>query len=527
MSNPFLETTHYDPWNEVYGAAAKALPKFNDELLINFREEKIMQIPEFLSIVFKEAEKLFAEYGYKVECLGYTELTPEDRAAYTQDRGLAKSEVDIQQSNYRLIRFDFKFLDEIFPVYVHVPFLSQGALVEQDTNYYPLLPVVEKGIHRTLSEITIKVMRLPLTAWRRCIITLNTVEGSSRRMAVPTIRVHQGVVNAKLRDTTPLVLYHLAMNGFNETLKMYGMEKGDITLSPEIKSEKGYEHILVPITGMYIRVRTSVLEDLFKARFVASLFMMFSVNTKYTVEDVMGKNSKSYFKLTLGKYTDPTGKELQLMNNVDTHLNTCRTLLDPPAQTQLARVGVVVKGFEELLYSIYYNIDRWSLDYAPSDLYDKKIASPDQMLYSSYVRLVFKKVYEIQKYNNSSRGLDKKAFTRFTRQISKQSGICANMTAALRGNPTIYHSNWLITIGSKYFRSFDNLESRADTRKKRKRISAHLIAKDPSHVVVTSVLAIPSSSPGVSGSIGPYAPMDKEGNFYKPEWANKFDHIFD
>ena len=98
---------------------------------------------------------------------------------------------------------------------------------------------------------------------------------------------------------------------------------------------------------------------------------------------------------------------------------------------------------------------------------------------------------------------------------------------ALRGNPTIYHANALITILSKYFRSFDNLETKADTRKKRKRVSAHLIAKHPSHVVVTSVLAIPSSNPGVSGSIGPYAPIDKEGNFYKPEWANKFDHVFD
>ena len=525
MSNPYL-SVNYNPWNEVYGAAARALPRFNDDLLVNFREEKIKQVPEFLSIVFKEAVKLFAEYGYTVECLGYSELNPEERAAYTAERGLTKSQVDIQKSNYRLVRFDFKFMDEIFPVYVHIPYLDQAALVEQDTHYYPLLPIVEKGIHRTLSEIVIKVMRLPLTAWRRVIVTLNTVEGQSRRQAVPTIRVHQGSTNSKLRDTTPLVLYHFAMEGFNETLKMYGLNKGDITLVTEATPTKGYQHQFIPITGMYIKFKDEILDDLFKIRLVASLYMMLSVNTKYTVEDVIGKNSKAYFKLTLGKYTDPTGKELQLMNNVDTHLNTCRTLLDPPAQTQLDRVGVHVKDFSELLYSIYYNIDKWSLDYTPSDLYDKKIASPDQMLYSSYVRLVFKKVYEIQKYNNSSQGLNRKAFTRFTRQISKQYGICSNLMA-LRGNPTIYHANALITILSKYFRSFDNLETKADTRKKRKRVSAHLIAKHPSHVVVTSVLAIPSSNPGVSGSIGPYAPIDKEGNFYKPEWANKFDHVFD
>ena len=145
MSNPYL-SVNYNPWNEVYGAAANALPRFNDDLLVKFREEKIKQVPEFLSVVFKEAVKLFAEYGYTVECLGYSELNPEERAAYTADRGLTKAQVDIQKSNYRLVRFDFKFMEEIFPVYVHIPYLDQAALVEQDTHYYPLLPIVEKGI---------------------------------------------------------------------------------------------------------------------------------------------------------------------------------------------------------------------------------------------------------------------------------------------------------------------------------------------------------------------------------------------
>jgi len=525
MSNPYL-TAQYNPWNEVYGAATAALPTFNNDMLVHFREDKIARIPEFLNIVYTEMIKLFAEYGYTVECLGYSELSPEERSAYTQDRGLAQAQVDIQSSNYRLIRYDFKFMEEVFPVYIHVPYLDQGALIEQDTKYYPLLPIVEKGIHRTLSEVVIKVMRLPLTAWRRTIITVETVEKEKHRLTIPTIRVHQGSVNSRLRDITPLVLYRLAMEGFNSALISYRMNPGDITITENVIPEKGFSHILIPITDFYIRCRNEVLKDLFKLRFVASLYMILSVNTKYGIADVVGENSKSYFKLTLGKYTDPTGKELQLMNNVDTHLNTCRTLLDPLAQCQLDRVGVHVKNFEELLDAIYYNIDRWSLDYNPSDMYDKKIASPDQMLYSSYVRLVFKKVYEIQKYNNSSHGLDKKAFIRFTRQISKQTGICSNLMA-LRGNPTIYNANALLTIMSKYFRSFDNLETRPDTKKKRKRIASHLIAKHPSHVVVTSVLAIPSSNPGVSGSIGPYAPIDAEGNLYKPDWAKKFDHVFD
>lgn len=521
-----LPRNKYDPWNEVYKFAGKSLPPFNNDLLVAFRERKINDIPDFLVIVFEELVKLLAEYGYHVENLGYTELSPEERAAYTQDRGLAKCQVDIQVSNYRLIRMMLRFLDENFPVHIHVPYLDKGALVEQDTFFYPLLPLIEKGIHRTLSDITLKVMRLPLTAWRKVIVTLNTIEGRHWRMSVPTIRIHQGTSNSKLRDTTPLVLYHLAMEGFDGALELYGMKKGDITLVSEVKSEKGFDHILVPITGMYIRVKSAILEDLYKARFVSSLFMMFSVNTKYTIEDATGRNSKSYYKLTLGKYTDPTGKELQLMSNVDMHLNTCKTLLDPPAQQVMEHAGVHVTNFKDLLLAIYFEIDRWSLNYTPSDLYDKKIASPDQMLYSSYVRLAFRKVYEIQKFNNSSRGLDKKAFTRFTRQISKQSGICSNIIS-LRGNPSIYNANWLLTIGSKYFRAFDTLETKAETRKKRKRVAPYLIAMHPSHLVVTSVLAIPASSPGVSGSIGPYAEIDRDGNFIKPQWAVKFDHVYD
>jgi len=86
----------------------------------------------------------------------------------------------------------------------------------------------------------------------------------------------------------------------------------------------------------------------------------------------------------------------------------------------------------------------------------------------------------------------------------------------------------LLSIGLKRFLSLESIETDSCRNgKKATKVAANLITAHPSHLSVSSVLDIPSSSPIVTGSMNPFAIIDTDGNIIVPPFAAEIAHIYD
>ena len=68
--------------------------------------------------------------------------------------------------------------------------------------------------------------------------------------------------------------------------------------------------------------------------------------------------------------------------------------------------------------------------------------------------------------------------------------------------------------------------SRKDRKSSKSKTPLHLLKAHPSHLIVTSILDIPSSSPIVTGSLNPYAQIDEDGNIVEPEYAKEVADVY-
>lgn len=475
------------------GEIGDALPNFNDELLLRFRETKISQIDDYLDSIFKESMKLF---GGRLVYVGYTTLGPEERMEYILSNPIINKSIDIQKSDFKLLRFEFRFEGVVHYLHVHVPFMKYGCVVLSDTEYYPLLPIVERGgLHRTRDSIIIKVMRAPLTFRRQDAYVIETTTGEKYLERILTIKIHQGSRKGRKLDRTPLILYHLVKYGLEKTLEYYQFAPGELqfTTMPANDTDSGYSYIRIR-DDLFMRVPTSVLQtDMYKRRVIVSLLRIFEDYKRFTLGDLLDPKA-FYFKVALGKYTYPSNNKPELLlTNANAHLATTDTLLDPPAQFQLATIDIHATDIYDLIYKVFYNMDRWIISYKPTNLYDKKIGSLDQIM-ATLVREINNKQFNII---NSNVGLNQDTVTKFMRQASKHSGWFTGCSV-FRANPTFYSDNLLLSILAKRFRSLENTETASVKGGKRKakgkKIPVGLLKAHPSQLVVESILSIPPSS---------------------------------
>ena len=510
-------------WDKIIGDVTNNLPPFNDFLLKKYRDEKMGEIVENVDAVFKESMHLFKRGNSEVSYLGYEELSPKERAEYHVNNKIRRC-VEIKKNSARLIRCNFEFSGEkVAPVVTEVPYLEDGCVWSNGTRYFPQLPIVEKGGCSVIgNEIKLKVMRAVLSFRRsvRDLIRIKTVEGDVFRDVLILTRIHQGMRSRKVR--TPLILYSLASYGFDATLFLLGFEDGELTLTKDVVPDEDWYH--VPIGNQsYMRFKTSTIKDLVKRRFIASFISITSFVKKWELEELT--NSTIYYISTLGAYTSPSTKSSNVClryTNAETLLNNCKTLLDIPTRLQLQKIGIFVQDLQEFIIYVFKNIDDWIVNYDPCDLFSKKISSLRQLL-SVYTERVFSKQYRL--ISHRRRGVDRTGISGFINTASKQLNWYLD-NQIFSANPSVYNDNWLLTIGAKRFRSLNNIETKtrgdsAKGSKKGSKPSVSLVKSHPSQLIVESIIALPSSSPVITGSINPYLQIDVDGNIIKPDWFDE------
>ena len=520
-----------DIWTEVSRDISLSMKPFNDDLIYGFREKRIAGIADYLGRAFEQTAAFF---NGQLEYIGYRLLSPEERLEHLFESNVRAGYVSIRRTETSTVMYSFKHQDQMYHIYIEVPYLIDGCVIYNNTRYYPLLPIVERGGVNVTDDnsVIVKVMRMPVLCGRRPSnkIHVEAISGRQYWDLLVTVKIHQGA-DTKLAKSTPLVLYHFCKLGFDKTLELYDVKPGEISVTDTADPKDAkFEYFMLP-NGLYIKaIRSRMETDVFFKRIVLSLYSVYMTNTQFTPSDVLG-NETAYYCATLGKYTSSNGRETPMnklmLHNALSHLETTDLMLDMVAKQKLASIGIYVEDIYDLLKYMFYNIDQMIINYNPNDLSKKAIGSLDQLM-TGVVRRIAKKQYPIL---NSRKGstLTPESVKTFCRKAS-QYAQWIGTTPAFRPAPSVYNSNWLITVGAKRFQSFDSIESQYGKNAKKhttKKTSTHLLKAHPSLWIVTSPLDIPASTPVLTGSINPYLQVDDDGNIVSPDYASEITHIYD
>ena len=174
------------------------------------------------------------------------------------------------------VQFKFSFQGDPYYIYVEIPYLQNECVVYNDTEYYPLFPIVERGSVNVTDSgtIIVKVMRVPITFGRRSTdkVQLEAISGNHYWDILVTVKIYMGQVSKK-GERIPLVLYPLCRKGFRRTMEWYNIPEGSISVVHEgLVDDKANEYFMLP-NGLFLKANKMLLEnDVFFKRMVLSLF---------------------------------------------------------------------------------------------------------------------------------------------------------------------------------------------------------------------------------------------------------------
>ena len=213
-------------WDQIIGNVSEQLPHFNDYLLKEFRNEQVNSFPEYVSGVFKEAIQLFKG---ELEYLGYKSLSPEKELEFIANNKLMHGRYNIQRSELELVQYNFKFHNQFYDVNLYLPYMYNGRLIINDTNYCPQFAIIERMITRITDGVIIKVMRSPIQFWRGDTKVFKDTRGNEYCESVIIVNAFYRK-ERRSKHKTPLILYLLVKFDFDHVINVtLGLPVGSIT----------------------------------------------------------------------------------------------------------------------------------------------------------------------------------------------------------------------------------------------------------------------------------------------------------
>jgi len=510
-------------WRDIKNKCAELIPPFNDNLLLNFRRRKVGEAKDFLDTVLRHNFKLFSG---KMEYIGYDVCDPDEQIEYIKNAKILRRCFDINVSTFELVRYKFMFEGMVYHIYIKVPFFQNEYILMSGTKNYALLPIIEKGgIHRISGQtLRIKVLRTPMNFNRNETKMVTTTEGHVDKDIIITGKIHQKKTTSKKLGGMPIILYNLATMPLHDVLAAYGFAEDEFHLVTMMTDLEHFEYIAIR-EGVYLKIKRGVMEDRNKRRFIISYMACINAYPIFDDIRILYSNNCWYYRTIMGKYIDPTSDNMQrLYDNAVKHLETTNTVVDPISQIQLASAGLPVKDIYDLIRQLFFRIDELIIDYDPRDLYSKKIGTLNQLLAPCVEKI---NLAQFRLINNKNEALSPQTVASFAARSSQYSNYLTH-SEIFRSNPTFQNDNYLLSIGTKCFRTTEEIETRRPARSGHKSsIPRPGLAAHPSRLVVTSLTSISSSSPLVSGDINPYLQIDDNGDIIKPPWADEIAHIFD
>jgi hypothetical protein len=383
-------------------------------------------------------------------------------------------------------------------------------------------------------------MRAPLHFWRLSSPTYISTNGRIFMDPLIVVKAHnKATKKSKGSPKTSVALYLLTRYGLSDTLKALGFDENGIgfteydlynecrkpTWVNNLSLSNPEEYLSIKIKDdIYINVKECYMSDdqlknKYFRRVVSSILNAFRAIKRCNIEFI--NSGINFWKFLLGKciYGNDIQKDALLLNHVQNHLISLSTYLDPVTFLQLYSLGITSKDIYELFMEVFMHLDEWLVNKTVTNLYEKRVGVLDLFL-AEIVKKIFRSCYAIKQRNQE---ITPELVSRLLK-INSKSITKIYVCDVLHTSPSQYNDNALISILSKKSRQPANQNS------KKKQLQENILNSpdhrfDPSFGGVESLFTIPSSNPGVGGSINPFAFIDNNGCFIKSDWASPLDEL--
>lgn len=498
--------------------AAEHLPQFNDYLISRFRPEKLDGMVQYLDKHLSNMVRVLSG----VEYMGYRELTPLEAATWRINESTDKKKVKVNWSSSRVIQYAFRMDDRDYHMYVQLPYMdeSEGAIIYNDTRYYPMFILAERLVRPFKGYITIKLAQAALKFYRSQKHTVKTTDGQVIKEFNITARIHHGTSS---KEPPPLILYHLCQFGYKETLKKYGISPDDMqVVDNSEKAQEGYVYFQLP-EEKFLKVADRLIQqkqdrgDLKNnQRIIIGLLKCLKVWPRYNISDVYSPDTGLWF-IILGKYIRKAGTDPgNLIKYARDHWMMYKVFLDPTTQENFRKAGFPCEDEADLLFHVFRNIDQWLIE-EPSNLYGKVIGLMELTI-APFINKLSRELYSIVD-PKKKREIQPEDVKKFVNRTSSENPLW--FSSVCRANPDMIHDNWLVQIGLKSRREFKN-----ESSSNKKGTTMEMLISHPSWLTTESILNLPSQSPVLAGEVNPFLQIDDDGVIQKPEFADEIRDIF-
>lgn len=513
-------------WSNRLNAVMDQMVPFNHELLQEYHERRIYDIPYVLEALFKQSVSVInsrcPEEDEPFRYISFDELGPEERVHLLKSKITFETKYSIRPTRKRVLRFRFEYRGEHHAMLVDVPYLHHNHVLVNGTKYYPLFAITDRGgLSRHGDTLILQVMRTRLRFIREKQMRLSTVEGDQLTERPISAKIHQGTKGRN--KNTPIIFFTLAKYGLNKTLELFGAANA-ISIVDTIDVSGDYRHIAIP-NGMFMQIASSVVgtdssdpHNTNVKRLVMELFSIYKYYEEFTKSDLY---NKGYYIMALGTWTNTSVKsESYLFKNATEFLEMNETLIDPVWKRQHESIGISYESLDDLLVFMSANIDRLLVENknTSNNLLHKKLAGAD-MIISGMVTSFNKKMFHI--LNNRQKGLNIKGmmhYQPYTNTITR--------SELFEPAPSMYSDNTLAVLG-KRFMAYTDVENASGRSGAAKRTPNELLTAHFSFPAVCSIFTYPSSNPIVAGSINPHVQVDMAtGNIQEPDFIEELSEIY-
>lgn len=498
-------------WDSAVGELKNSLPPFNDYLLKEYREEQINKFPEYIDDVFKEVTRLF---GGQLEYKGYTVLPPEAKLEYNLSYAIVKGRVSILESELELISYMFEYNGVKIPLYLHVPYMYDGAIVIDGTKYFIPCIVAERSMSRIDDGVIIKVMRTPIPFYRKTQFKYTSTSGDFFYDAIITCKLHSRESKSKNDSSiVPVVLYLLSKFGFEHVRDtMFGLNRDLVDFVATENKGDAENYYFLCDEGIYLRVNKELMQDRTNRRFVASVVYILTNMKRYTIEDVY---KSTIYLVRLGLVIHHAKKDTLAASCAATHLSSMDTALDKYTKEELRMLGIHCNDIYDLLMIAFCQIDTWIMRNSPNNLFSMRLGGCDFIL-KDFVKSVFTRVYKLLTKKQKDPDSMVKDY-RSTLRMNVDT-VCNTMISAdtSRSGTQACNDNNLISHDIKRVRAsgLGRRKSGDDNIINNKENQFHT-----SFAAVESISFVSQSNPGLSGDINPFLVINNLGHFL-PEFMD-------
>lgn len=366
----------------------KHCPKFNTNITDGSVKQIFELAPSYLDKIFKSSIKSLSP-SVDLQYIGYRELTPEEEFNKLVVNTGSKVIYDLSTSNIYAIEFMFKYQGEPISRIVYLPYANRGNIVTMSGTSYHIVPVLSDSvISPSYNQVFIRLLKDKITVFNYT--TSFVVNGNKIAGHI----IHTTIVKSQNLDSnnrtgrpfTSLAIYLLGKYGLVDTLKRYTnltdkdqviLTTGDVDNyrdnyriyeSAKVRTRRSLSKAYNPNTiKICIRndVKVTTLLDNIIFGIIYSIDLIPGQAEEYAniVSSGNTEDDILFWRILLGRISYLNNYSVQrIIEDMTEHFNMLEGYVDDYLKTILARAGIEIDNFYDLLAKVLENYSNWTLN---------------------------------------------------------------------------------------------------------------------------------------------------------------------